>query len=338
MTKRLVRPCVLLLFAAAIASCGSHDKKPIVQQHLPDVKQNGALIIFYDTATTSVFKIQKVSKENVTANVTAPAKVSATVVRSGEDGSQKVILFEDSDLATNYTLLIQHQTTINQIQNVVIKQKQIELDRMKDLQAHGAASGKDLLMAQSELAMEQTNLANEKAALIEHETKLKAGGFNPEVLKKASAGTAYITCDIPESEVSKITKGGTCKIQFTSFPTETFKGKIDDLADVVDNSTRMVKLRINLANPENKLKAGMFALVSFGVDEGNIISINKTALITVQGRNYVFVKDDSLKFERKEVKVGSQMEDKVLIYDGLAIGSRVVIQGAIQLKGLSFGY
>jgi RND family efflux transporter MFP subunit len=186
--------------------------------------------------------------------------------------------------------------------------------------------------------MEQTNLANERAALIEHEAKLKSGGFNPETLRKAATGAAYITCDIPENQVTRIKEGSTCTIQFTSFPDETYLGRIDKVADMVDNSTRMVKLRVTLKNTDHRLKAGMFALVSFGVDEGKGMSVSKTALITVQGKNYVFVKRDNLTFERKEVSVGPQIGDKILIQHGIAPGDHVVVQGSIQLKGLSFGY
>jgi RND family efflux transporter MFP subunit len=118
----------------------------------------------------------------------------------------------------------------------------------------------------------------------------------------------------------------------------TFHGKIDDIADVVDNATRMVKLRVTLKNSQNKLKAGMFALLSFGVDEGEVISVPKSAVITVQGKHYVFVKSDSLQYQRQEVSIGAQVGDRTLISNGIALGAKVVVEGSIQLKGLSFGY
>ncbi|WP_431245128.1 efflux RND transporter periplasmic adaptor subunit [Flavobacterium sp. P21] len=84
--------------------------------------------------------------------------------------------------------------------------------------------------------------------------------------------------------------GDNCTVQFTAFPNEKFSGKIDDIADMIDQSTRMVKLRISLSNASGKFKAGMFATVSFGVSEGDNISIDKNSLVTVQAKNYVFVK------------------------------------------------
>lgn len=321
-----------------LSACGGKDNKPKEKNNTPTVNNNGTQISFPDVETVSFFKTEKINSSNITADFTANGKISATVLPSGEGASQNIILFENPDLASNYTLLIQHQININQIQNINIKQKQIELERIKDLQLHGAATGQDLLNAQTALSMEQSNLANEKTALIEHEAKLKSGGFNPEVLRKAKAGTAYIICDIPENQISKIKEGSNCNIQFTAFPDEKFTGKIEDVADVVDNATRMIKLRISINNSSSKLKAGMFTTVSFGLSEGNFISINKTSLITVQGKNYVFVKTSTNTFERKEIEAGQQIGDRIIVFSGLKNENEIAIEGVMQLKGLSFGY
>jgi len=45
-----------------------------------------------------------------------------------------------------------------------------------------------------------------------------------------------------------------------------------------------------------------------------------------------------LQYQRQEVSIGAQVGDRTLISDGIALGARVVVEGSIQLKGLSFGY
>ena len=100
----------------------------------------------------------------------------------------------------------------------------------------------------------------------------------------------------------------------------------------------MVKLRIGLPNSNNQLRAGMFASVSFGVSEGTNLSVPKSALITVQGKNYVFVKTSPTTFARKDVLSGAQINDRVIIYGGIQAGDEVVTDGTMQLKGISFGY
>lgn len=326
---------VLLLLCA----CTGKDNKQTQEiNNIPQVMNNGKTILFPTVSSIAFFETEPIVSSVLNNQIAAPAKVSATVMKSQEGASQNIILFENPELATSYTQLIQHLININQIQNKNIKQKQIEVGRAKDLQAHGAATGKELLEAQTALSMEQASLANEKAAIIEHETKLKAGGFQPEILKKAKAGTSFIICDIPENQISKIKSGDKCEVQFTAYPNEKFYGKIDAVADMIDQTTRMVKLRISLNNASGKFKAGMFATVSFGLSEGDFISIDKNSLVTVQGKNYVFVKRSNKDFERTEITIGNQIGNRIVVYSGLVSGDTVAIKGVMQLKGLSFGY
>jgi len=153
---KLLPICFLLFFA-----CQKHEN-PKTESHEENIQVNPTnhTIKFLEKESIVFFKTQEVQHENITADITAPAKISATILASNEGASQNIVLFEHPELADNYTLLIQHQSNILQIQNINIKQKQIELERIKDLQAHGAATGQDLLNAQTALAMEQTNLAN----------------------------------------------------------------------------------------------------------------------------------------------------------------------------------
>lgn len=325
-------------FSLLLFSCKDTVQKEYKASNVPLVTGDGQHISFSGTENLSFFKTEQVNSGDLSAEFTAPAKIAATVLTSDEGGSGQIILFENPELAGNYTQLIQHRINISQIQNINIKQRQIELERVVDLQAHGAATGQDLLNAQMALSMEQTNFANEKAALIEHESKLISGGFAPDMLRKATPGTAYLICDIPENHISKIGQGSTCRILFTSFPDETFTGKVEAVADVVDNATRMVKIRIWLNNTSNKLKAGMFANVSFGVSEGTFMSISKNSLVTVQGKNYAFIKTADRKFERREIQTGQQIGDRIIVFNGIGNGDEIAIEGVMQLKGLSFGY
>lgn len=328
----------ILTLSAFLVSCGEKETKPVATYNPPIVSNGGLNVAFPDSETVSFFKTEKIGSSDIEGAIDAPGQVAATVLPSRGGASQNIILFSNPELASNYTQLIQHQTNISQIEGTVIKQKQLELERTEDLLAHGAVTGQDLINVQTELSIERNNLANEKAALIEHESQLKAGGFEPSMLRSAKANTAYVTCDIPESQIDQIKEGQTCEIVFTAFPSEIIKGKIDAIADVVDGQTRMVKVRISVNNPNNRIKSGMYAKVSFDVDKGNIISIPNSAVVTVQGKHYVFVKSGANEFERRQIHIGQQMSDRLLVFDGLTDEDEIAVDGVLQLKGLSFGY
>ena len=329
----------IFAFLLLLSACGEKKKETTQARNTaPTVNQDGTVITFPDVESIAFFETETVDNKNIEAVLTAPGRIVATVLPSGVGASQNVILFDNPELSSNYSQILQLQTNINQIQNVTIKQKQLELERTKDLLTHGSATGQDLSNAQTELSIEKSNLINEKSALIEHEAQLKSAGFNAETLRKAKAGTAYLVCDIPENQIGKIEVGQSAKAIFTAFPNETIRGKIDAVADIVDPATRMLKVRIEVDNSSQKLKTGMFANVSFGLSEGNFISVSDNAVVTIQGRHYVFVKTSPTEFERREVQLGAHMGERIVVFSGLENGQEVAIEGVLQLKGLSFGY
>lgn len=332
--KQLTILLLLVLFA-----CGKKENHVANRSDAkPTVSGDGVHIQFNDTTNLSFIKSAHLSTSALTSELHFPAKVAAASVASKEGAETNIILFEDPELTDNYMQLIQTLITINQIKNVNIKQKTTELERAKDLAANGAATGKDVLEAETALAVENAHLGNERAGLIEHEAYLKQGGFDPNELINAPAGRCWILCEIPETMLSGINYGDDCEVSLSSFPGEKFKGKIEAVGDVLDRNTRMAKVRIALRNPSERVKAGMFASVSFDKPVKNAVTIPKQSVITIQGKTYCFVKTGPLKFERREIMVSSLVGDRAVIGSGIDGSEEIVTDGAMQLKGLSFGY
>lgn len=328
-----------LLGLLLLSACGTKEEPPSAVEHLaPVISDQGRTVTFPDEGAISFFTTQTMSNQPLHADLQAPGKVAATVLPSGVGASRNVILFDDPELSSQYTQLVQHQINIEQIQQVNIKQKELELQRLKELQKYGATTGQEVLTAELELTIEQTNLANERTALIEHETQLRAGGFRAEMLQQAKPRTAYLICDIPENQIGNIQERHACSAVFIAFPKDTIHGEVDAVTDRVDPSTRMVKVRIIIDNSSGKLRTGMFAKVSFGITRNDILSVDQNALITIQGKHYVFVKTSATRFERREVQTGDQVGDRIIILHGLAPGEQIAVKGVMQLKGLSFGY
>ncbi len=336
----MLRPLIVLVFTAAVTvSCHKKEEaQALVAPARPVAREGGRVVEFPSAAGAAYFRLMPVAATNVQAALSAPARVVATVVGSREGGGQNLVLFEDPELTANYSQLLQHVVNIRKIQGVTMVQRTTELARARDLAANGAATGREVLEAQSALASEETNLANERTELIEHEARLKLGGFDPTALIKARAGTVWTICEIPENQLEKVRQGQNCSLEFTSYPDEPFAGRIEDVGDVVDNVTRLVKVRIAVLKPGGRLRAGMYATVHFGLSEGRRMTVPNDALVTVQGRNFVFVKISPTRFERREVSTGQQTADRIVVLNGLRPGDSVAVSGAMQLKGLSFGY
>jgi RND family efflux transporter MFP subunit len=301
-------------------------------------KVSGNKVIFEDDSTASYFISQPIGSSNLQSEFSAPARVVATVISSSETPEQKLILFDNPNLTSSYTLLLQYLANVRQTEQVVIKQRAIELERLLDLQTHGSATGQDVLKAQTALAQERVNLVNQKTDLLKHETLLRLSGFNTRILRNARSGTVWVISEIPDNQISKVKLGEQCQLVFSSFENETFKGKIEDVGNVVDNVTRLIKLRIEIVNPDRRLKAGMFGSTNFRLEEGKSLSVPLEAVVTMQGKHYVFVKESDLIFECRAVSLGQQANNRMIVFNGLKENEMVVLKGTEQLKGLVFGY
>ncbi|GAB3023265.1 efflux RND transporter periplasmic adaptor subunit [Spirosoma pulveris] len=314
----------LVLLALLTIACKDKPKPVVTAPPRPTISTDGSRISFPDSVMMRAFTTQPARSGAIHTDFSAPGHVAAMVVRSGENPAERLVLFDDPGLSDNYTAILQHR--------INIQTERGNLERVKDLQAHGAASGKEVIEA-------QTQLANEEAAIISDEATLKLAGFDPEALRTARPNTILVVCEIPENQFGSIRRGLNCTLNFTAFPNERFAGRIDNVNDYVDNTTRQIKLRISVANPDGRLKAGMFATAEFGIKEaGQYITVTRDAIVTVQGRDYVFVRTAPQVIERRPVELGQQREDRVVVQNGLKESDQVVTANVLQLKGLSFGY
>lgn len=316
-------PVACVLLTLFLMACQDKAKPVAVSIPRPTVSTDGSRISFPDSAMMQAFSTQPAHLGTIRTDFSAPGHVAAMVLRSVENPAERLVLFDEPSLSNNYTAILQHR--------INIQTERGNLERVKDLQAHGAASGKEVIEA-------QTQLANEEAAIISDEATLKLAGFDPKELRRAAPNTILVVCEIPENQFGSIRKGLMCRLNFTAFPNERFIGRIDNVNDYVDNTTRQIKLRISVDNPDGRLKAGMFATVEFGVTEGQSMTVSRDAVVTVQGRDYVFARTGPVVIERREVQLGQQRADRVVVQGGLKENDQIVVTNVMQLKGLSFGY
>jgi cobalt-zinc-cadmium efflux system membrane fusion protein len=123
-----------------------------------------------------------------------------------------------------------------------------------------------------------------------------------------------------------------------AYPGEFFGGKVSYLSAQVDPGTRTVRARIDVENPQHKLRPGMFARVTLR-DPHTASTEREPSLVVpagaVQRDGHEFVVFVSLgdgRFERREVEVGRAAQGVVEILSGLDAGDTVVIEGAFLLK------
>jgi cobalt-zinc-cadmium efflux system membrane fusion protein len=141
--------------------------------------------------------------------------------------------------------------------------------------------------------------------------------------------------DVYERDLSLVGEGMAASVEAQPFPSETFEGTVAYVGDVVDPATRTTKVRCNLKNLNYKLKPEMFVRIHITkpVSEALALAVPREALIRIGDEDFVFVEKTEMEYERRKVVAGPTAGDLVEIHEGLKAGDRVVVKGALLLKG-----
>ncbi len=122
-------------------------------------------------------------------------------------------------------------------------------------------------------------------------------------------------------------------VRVRAFEPEVFHGVVDFVGSVMDERTRTVKMRVQLENPEGKLRPGMFVDVDVAIREpGRVPAVPLSAVMSDAGKSFVFQqwKDDL--WVRRDVVTGNKFGGMVELLDGVSPGPRIVTGGAFMLK------
>lgn len=154
----------------------------------------------------------------------------------------------------------------------------------------------------------------------------------------ADLSEVWVRANIPEKDIPFVhavhaSGGRQAEVHINAYPRETFKGTITYVGDVLDPATRTMQLRLELPNPEGRLKPEMFATIRlFSESQPDRLTVPETALQRDQNRTFVFVQRNAGEYEVREVQTGESNGTLITILDGVIEGEPVVTHGAFILK------
>jgi membrane fusion protein, copper/silver efflux system len=144
--------------------------------------------------------------------------------------------------------------------------------------------------------------------------------------------TLWLWADFYENEVGLLQVGQKVDISLPAFPGQKFEGQIRAIDRRLDAMKRTTRVRIDLDNPQDQLRPGMFANVELKIDGGEGLTVLVDAVLPTGSRSLVFVDKGSGKLEPRFIRVGRSFTqsdadgeasyDEVL--EGLSEGERVV--------------
>src|SRR5215470_10188097 len=148
-----------------------------------------------------------------------------------------------------------------------------------------------------------------------------------ELYRLADLTSIWVISDVAEQDIGLVKIGAPAKLAFRAFPGETFEGKVTFILHELDAATRTGKVRIEVNNPEHRIKHEMFADVEIdaGAGEQARLSVPTSAVIDSGARQVVLIDRGDGRFEPRAVKLGMRGDGFVEVLDGLREGEQVVV-------------
>ena len=144
-------------------------------------------------------------------------------------------------------------------------------------------------------------------------------------------GTVWLEAALPEVQAAAILPGQAVEARFAALPGEVVKGRVAAILPEGNRESRTLRVRIELPNPGQRLKAGLFAQVSLRGPQREALVLPAEAVIRTGKRSLVYLSEQPGRFRPVEVEVGEQVDDRIVIRSGLSAGQHVVASGQFLL-------
>jgi len=227
-----------------------------------------------------------------------------------------------------------------------------QLERSKDLYAHGAIATNDLEVAQDaedkakvdvETSAEHLRvLGNDPdrtsgivdilapvSGVITDQEVTNASGVqglsSPNPFTISDLSSVWVVCDVYENDLPAVRLGETADIRLSAYPDQVLKGAIGNIGAILDPSIRTGKVRVEVRNP-GFMRPGMFATATFhGLKKEVHAAVPASAILHLHDRDWVYAPAGNHKFRRLQVVGGDTLTDGMQeIVSGLQPGQKVV--------------
>lgn len=145
--------------------------------------------------------------------------------------------------------------------------------------------------------------------------------------------SVWVWANVHESEISKVNIGDKVSVNTISYPDKNYYGEIKKIGSVLEEDSRVVKVRIDLENPNEKLKPKMFATVAISPKSSSkFIGLPKESVFIEQGKNWIVKQIGDNTFKKFQVTTGKRKNSThVEIIEGVEIGDIVISEGALAV-------
>ena len=287
------------------------------------------------------------------------AAVQGVTVSADLPGIVERIDFESGASVLAGDILVQLDTKQEQAQLAAVESDRdlarLNFERLKDLVEEGAISRAEYDRAAAEQKQTEAKVGEVRATIARKTIRAPFSGIlgirQVNLGQYLSAGNAvvplqsldpiYVNFSVPQQDAERTPVGRNVRITTADSTDLEFAGQVTAINSVVDEVTRNVQVQATLANPQNKLRPGMF--VQTEVDLGMshpIVPVPASAINYAPYGDSVFVVADlqdqngqTYRGVRQQVvKLGPSRGDQISIVSGVKSGEEIVTSGVFKLR------
>ena len=140
----------------------------------------------------------------------------------------------------------------------------------------------------------------------------------------ADLSTVWVLAQVFQSDAGKIKPGDLAEVTVDAYPGRVFHGRVDYILPQLDTNTRTLPVRLVFPNPGLKLRPGMYVNVTSKLSMGRHLVVPASAAFHSGTRNLVFVYRGEGSIEPREVELGSQVGNELVVMRGVRAGEQIV--------------
>ncbi|MFL5574401.1 MAG: efflux RND transporter periplasmic adaptor subunit [Gemmatimonadaceae bacterium] len=151
----------------------------------------------------------------------------------------------------------------------------------------------------------------------------------------ADLSRVWVEAALREADAASVRPGTAAEIELAAAPGHPLTGRVSYIYPVLDSTARAVRARIEVANPRELLKPGMYGTVRLTTPSRTALTVPASAVVHTGERDLVFVDMGGGELMVHEVVVGTTAGDYTEVLSGLERGQRVVTSAQFLLDAES---
>jgi len=293
------------------------------------------------------------------SSVGSVTAVQGTLVSTEAEGVVREIKFEAGSLVNAGDELVQLDVEVEQAQlraaEAAAEWARVSFKRDKELLTARSISQSELDSADSALKQADAQVDNLRAVIAKKMVRapfagklgirrISVGQFlgkGSPVVSLQSLDPVYVEFSLPQQRLGDLAEGLRVAVSSDAYPGQAFEGKVTAVNPDIDPATRNVRVQATLANPDRRLRPGMFVSVDMILARSEkVLFIPATAVLQAPFGDSIFVIEEgkgpngvkALVAQQRLVRLGARQGDFVAATAGVKAGESIVSVGAFKLR------